>query len=251
MSDDLENLQGAWTLASLELEGNPMPAAGGIRIHGDRFEAIGMGADYAGRVEIDAGKRPKRFDLVFTKGPEEGNRNRGIYRLDGDEWTICLNMSGKARPSAFATSAGSGNALEVFTRGATAPLTAGAEESAIAPAGEGELVGEWEMVAAWQEGYALDERMVKTGRRVTSATHTATWFGKQKYMEAAYTTDATGTPKTIDLASKGKTQLGIYEVEGDTMKICFAAPGRPRPTDFEARTGDGRTSAVWKRKTRA
>ena len=215
---------------------------GGVEVAGDRFTAIGMGHDYAGRVEIDASTKPKRFDLVFTEGPEAGNRNRGIYDLEGDTWKICLNMLGKPRPRTFASRPGSGNALEVFTRGRPA-----ADPVVETPAGEGDLVGEWSMVNAWQAGHAIDPAMVKTARRVTTATHTTTYFGKQVFLNAEYTADPTQRPKTIDLSAHGKTQLGIYEVSGDTMKICFAAPGKPRPTDYETRPGDGRTSAVWKK----
>jgi uncharacterized protein (TIGR03067 family) len=90
---------------------------------------------------------------------------------------------------------------------------------------------------------------VKTARRGTSATQTTTVFGDQVFLKASNTTAPWQTPKTIDLVlSSGKTQLGIYEVEGDTMKICFTAPGQPRPADFATRTGDKRTSAEWKRR---
>ena len=222
------------------------PAGGGIEIDGDRFQSIGMGAEYSGKVEIDDTAKPKHFDLVFTNGPEAGNRNRGIYQLKGKTWKLCLDTTGRSRPSEFRTVPGSGLALEVFTRGAA--LQDEPDPVAV-PTGDdtgGELAGEWQLVAAFQEGQALDASMVKTGRRVTTATQTTTYFGKQVYMKATYTTDATQTPKTIDLVSNGKTQLGIYEVAGDTMKICFSRTGLPRPTDYETRAGDGRTSAVWK-----
>jgi uncharacterized protein (TIGR03067 family) len=243
MADDLAKLQGAWTLSTLEMDGRAMPVGGSIEIAGDRFKSVGMGAEYSGTVEIDDTAKPKRFDLVFTDGPEAGNRNPGIYHLDGDSWKLCLNITGKRRPRGFSANSGSGNALEVFTRGASAA----AEPET--PTGEGELVGEWEMLAAYQDGHALDPSMVKTGRRVTSATRTTTYFGKQVFMKASYTTDTTQHPKTIDLAlDSGKTQLGIYQVDGDTMKLCFTAPGNPRPADFESKAGDRRTSAVWKRR---
>jgi len=41
--------------------------------------------------------------------------------------------------------------------------------------------------------------------------------------------DPTKKPKAIDYMmtegpTKGKTHLGIYELDGDTVKFCFAAP---------------------------
>ena len=47
--------------------------------------------------------------------------------------------------------------------------------------------------------------------------------------------------------TKGQTHLGIYELDGDTVKFCFAAPGKERPTDFTAKASSGRTASVWKR----
>ena len=48
-------------------------------------------------------------------------------------------------------------------------------------------------------------------------------------------------------ANKGKMQLGIYELDGDTVKFCFAAPGKDRPTDFTTKPGDTRVLSVWKK----
>jgi hypothetical protein len=47
--------------------------------------------------------------------------------------------------------------------------------------------------------------------------------------------------------TKGKKQLGIYELDGDTLKSCFAKPGEERPTDFTSKPGEGRTLSIWKR----
>jgi len=46
-------------------------------------------------------------------------------------------------------------------------------------------------------------------------------------------------------ATKGQKQLGVYEVQGDTFKTCFAKPGAARPTKLES--GEGVTVAVWKK----
>ena len=56
-------------------------------------------------------------------------------------------------------------------------------------------------------------------------------------------------PKTIDLTftegpGKGQTQKGIYELEGDTQKICFAKGDQERPTEFTSKPGSGQMIQV-------
>ncbi len=41
--------------------------------------------------------------------------------------------------------------------------------------------------------------------------------------------------------------LGIYEIDGDTFRACFAKPGKERPKDFECKAGSEHTLTVWKR----
>src|SRR5262249_2122060 len=36
---------------------------------------------------------------------------------------------------------------------------------------------------------------------------------------------------------KGFTMLGIYELKGDTLKVCFDLKGKERPTDFTSKAG--------------
>ena len=47
--------------------------------------------------------------------------------------------------------------------------------------------------------------------------------------------------------TKGKTQLGIYEFDGDTVRFCFGSPGKDRPSEFAAKEGSGNTLSVWRR----
>ena len=42
--------------------------------------------------------------------------------------------------------------------------------------------------------------------------------------------------------------LGIYELESDSYKICFASAGKPRPSEFASNPGSGYILQVWERK---
>ena len=90
------------------------------------------------------------------------------------------------------------------------------------------------------------------GKRVAKDGETTITFGGQVYFKAKFSIDPARKPRTIDYQmtegpTKGKTHLGIYEVDGDTVKFCFAAPDSERPTDFTAKQGSQRTLSVWKR----
>ena len=117
------------------------------------------------------------------------------------------------------------------------------------------LEGEWSMVSGEANGFSMAEETVKGGKRVAKDGETAITFDGQVYFKAKYSVDATKKPKAIDYMmtegpTKGKTHLGIYELDGDTVKFCFAAPGKERPTEFTAKEGSRRTLSVWKRDTK-
>jgi uncharacterized protein (TIGR03067 family) len=115
-----------------------------------------------------------------------------------------------------------------------------------------QLEGEWSMVSGELNGAAIPEGMVKTGKRIAKDGEASIFFGRQLNFKAKFHIDPTKKPKTIDYTmtagpTKGKTHLGIYELDGDTAKFCFAAPGKDRPTDFTAKEGSQQTFSVWKR----
>jgi uncharacterized protein (TIGR03067 family) len=115
-----------------------------------------------------------------------------------------------------------------------------------------QLEGEWSMVSGEANGQALSKEMVASAKRVAKDGETTITFGGKLYFKAKFSIDATKKPKAIDYEmtegpTKGKTQLGIYELEGDTVKFCFAAPGKDRPTEFTAKEGSQRTLSVWSR----
>ena len=114
------------------------------------------------------------------------------------------------------------------------------------------LEGEWSMVSGEIDGQAMPELMRAGARRVAREGETTVTINGQVFMKAKFTVDPSKKPKTIDYLftggpTAGKTQLGIYEVDGDVVKFCFSAPGRDRPNDFTTKEGSGRTLSVWKR----
>lgn len=114
------------------------------------------------------------------------------------------------------------------------------------------MQGEWTMVSGSAGGQPMPETMRRQMKRDCTGAETTTTMGGQIYFTAKIALDATKKPKTIDYDmtagfTKGKRQLGIYELEGDTFKACFSSPGAERPTDFTSKPGDGRTLSVWQR----
>ena len=114
------------------------------------------------------------------------------------------------------------------------------------------LDGSWSMVSGEANGQAMPKDMVNDGKRVAKDGETSIAFGGQIFFKAKFTVDPTKKPKSIDYVmteglTKGKTQFGIYELDGDTVKFCFAAPGKDRPTEFAAKEGSQCTLSVWKR----
>lgn len=270
MPNDLQKLQGTWNITALETDGQKMPPAvfngSKMVIEGNKFTSVAMGAAYEGTLELHATKKPKAFDLVFTVGPEKGNRNLGIYKLDAGIWTICLATRGAVRPKGFATKPGTGQALETLERASIAKpgkkeasragnaksMNVAAAQPEIAGDGPAtELKGEWAMLSGVFNGDPMDKSMVKFCKRVTRGDVTVVSAGPQVFLKARFTLDRSKNPPAIDYvnlegASKGKSQAGIFELTGGTLKICAAAPDKPRPPDFSSKPGDGRTYTTWR-----
>jgi uncharacterized protein (TIGR03067 family) len=114
------------------------------------------------------------------------------------------------------------------------------------------LEGEWSMVSGEADGQSLPAETVKGGKRVAKDGVTTITLGGRVFFKAKFTIDPAKKPRAIDYAmtegpTRGQTHLGIYELDGDTVKFCFAAPGAARPTEFTAPQGSQRTLSVWKR----
>lgn len=119
--DDSAALQGTWKVVGLELNGvvmdeDKLPPNARVTVTGDMFESTGMGAAYRGRMALHGHDNRKTFSITFQEGPEKGNVNNALFELDGDTWTICLDMKGGPAPAALVSTPSNGYALEILQR---------------------------------------------------------------------------------------------------------------------------------------
>src|SRR5262245_29506505 len=67
--------------------------------------------------------------------------------------------------------------------------------------------------------------------------------------KGTYRLDSAGRPARIDATTEGRdgTERGIYAVEGDTLKMCLATRGGPRPSAFATRKATDQVLIVLRR----
>jgi uncharacterized protein (TIGR03067 family) len=62
-------------------------------------------------------------------------------------------------------------------------------------------------------------------------------------------------PKALDITgtdgpNKGKTFLAIYELDGDTLRVCYDLSGKNRPTEFKTKADTQLFLVTYKREKR-
>ncbi len=126
-------------------------------------------------------------------------------------------------------------------------LAAGLMLAADDPKKEAEkFAGTWGVVAAERDGQPHDkiknDKLVIAADKITIKTSS----GDE---DATFTVDPAKKPKTIDVkpGKENVTIQGIYEIDGDNLKLCFAGPGGERPTDFTTKEGSKRMLITLKR----
>jgi len=276
--EQLRALEGEWAFTNIEIDGATMPAPSSARsrllIDGDRFRMESPEATYEGVFSIDVEQDPPHIDIEFVEGPDAGEWSYGIYALDGDAVTFCLGLVGSSRPPAFATSAGSGHALERLRRVSDArptDVTGGRRQASSAkrtrrassvvddaaftlkmtPLLE-RLQGEWVPTSLVTEGSPMQQEWLAYGRRTQTGNETKVVFGGQVMVHALMRLDESTSPVAIDYLNVGRgsrtMSLGIMEFDDDGWRVCMASPGEPRPVDFSCAKGSGRTLSRWARK---
>jgi len=110
--------------------------------------------------------------------------------------------------------------------------------------------GTWYLVAAVEDGNVLPQEKVK-GETIVFKGDTFQFPGSAADATSkagTFKLDENKTPKEIDSISTDKVvMLGIYRMDDNGYKICFAPAGKPRPTDFGSQPGSGNILQSWGR----
>lgn len=111
------------------------------------------------------------------------------------------------------------------------------------------MQGDWMVVSITSDGRKLSDDEAQTLFRSAKGNQCTIYNFNRPISKVTFKIDATKTPKTIDSTPNGPAKsppvLGIYEFEGDKLKVCNSRPGMPRPTSFDAKEGSNHTTVVW------
>lgn len=118
------------------------------------------------------------------------------------------------------------------------------------------LQGNWVAVAYELHGRPVSDEMVqRLAMRLTIRKNTWTLHRRDRDFPMTFRINPTARPKTVDLTIgygryQGKSVLAIYELAGDTLKICQAPVGRERPTAFASKISPPIQVMVFQRQKR-
>ena len=101
--------------------------------------------------------------------------------------------------------------------------------------------GTWTPVKADLGGQPMAEAVLKSISLKLDNRNYEVFVG-DKPDKGTYTLDSTSKPKSMTITgtegpNHGKTFPAIYELKGDTLRICYDLSGAKRPTEFKSIAG--------------
>jgi uncharacterized protein (TIGR03067 family) len=100
------------------------------------------------------------------------------------------------------------------------------------------LQGKWLLTSGDIGGTKFPEATLKTITLTITGDKYVTKVGEVTD-QGTLKLDASMKPKAMDIVgtqgpNKGKKMLAIYELDGDTLRICYDLTGKARPTEFKS-----------------
>jgi uncharacterized protein (TIGR03067 family) len=115
-----KKMQGTWKPVTAELGGKPYPdevlKTMTLVVADGKYTVTVGGQKDEGTVTLDPAKSPRAMDIKGAKGPNAGKTIPAIYELKGDTLRVCYDLSGKAHPKEFKTTAGTSLFLVEYKR---------------------------------------------------------------------------------------------------------------------------------------
>jgi uncharacterized protein (TIGR03067 family) len=123
VNKELKALEGKWKAVAMEAGRNPFPKESVpdfTFIVAANGKAIGQSpqSEYQATITVDPKKSPRTIDNLHESGAQKRKKQYGIYKLEGDKWTVCMTRPGVAegdRPKDF-NSKDTANVVFVFER---------------------------------------------------------------------------------------------------------------------------------------
>lgn len=249
---ELEALQGTWEMISLEINGQKVPdrqvRTARLIVAGNRYTPLYDDRVISETFTLDPSRTPKAIEFTYVNGPRKGETVKGIYKVEGDRYIMCRAMGADdPRPTGFASQPDSGQALVVWRRARPASN----DPAKLLEAHRERLEGTWIGVLGLRDGKRIVDDEANEVRLTLSGDHYTLVRGEQAD-RGTCRIEPLADPKTIDVTItdgefKGQTWRGIYEVIGDSQKVCLAPEGQPRPTAFLSEPGSGHVLWVFTR----
>jgi uncharacterized protein (TIGR03067 family) len=112
--------------------------------------------------------------------------------------------------------------------------------------------GTWIATSSTFDGQKAPEEIVRSIKRIVTDDHVVWQRDGKQFAGTKVVLNSTNEPNTIDVIpdggrNRGERILGIYKLDRDTLIICMAAPGQPRPKEFNAEKGNGCTLQTFAR----
>ena len=124
---------------------------------------------------------------------------------------------------------------------------------AVDPGNDREKIqGTWVVARSERDGAPIpsDELRGKQVRLVFRGGEVQARMGDKLTSLGTFTLDPAALPKGYDrVYPDGTPRLGIYQLDGDTLMICFGGIGKERPSAFATKPGDGASLVVYRRET--
>jgi uncharacterized protein (TIGR03067 family) len=235
VQSELKRLVGTWEVESISFLGQKLPADSlkgeTLSVKDGKYETSPRvalsGFSSRGVLVVDPVRMPATLTrhIVRTPGAKPVEKSDGIYKLEGDRLTVCF---GDERPTSF--EATDKVSVMAFRRSKPDPSKPDKTLDKQAAIDMGKLQGKWERVVAERDGEEFGRDPVAFFRHTFEFNDDkfSLVIGKGPAVKGRVKLDPAASPKTIDLVYEGnldltlhgQVRLGIYEIDGDTLRWC-------------------------------